>query len=111
MVNSWGDPEVLGLGGFHSCMVNRENSIWLTYVGDGIAQKYSHDGKLLHQIGKKGVVDSSDGTLTGKALNSSHTAFFRPSDIAFDPKNGDLYISDGEYLDSNHRVTVFDRDG
>jgi DNA-binding beta-propeller fold protein YncE len=111
VVNSWGDPEVLGLGGFHSCMVDRENNVWMTYVGDGIVQKYSHNGKLLLQIGKKGVVDSSDGTLTGKALNSSHTAFFRPSGIAFDPKNGDLYISDGEYLDGNHRVAVFDRDG
>jgi hypothetical protein len=77
-------------------------------VGDGIVQKYSHNGRLLLQIGKKGVVDSSDGTLTGKAMNSSHTAFFRPSGIAFDPKNGDGYISDGEYLDGNHRVAVFD---
>jgi len=111
VVNSWGDPEVLGLGGFHSCMVDRENNVWLTYVGDGIVQKYSHNGKLLFQIGKKGVVDSSDGTLTGRALNSSHAAFFRPSGIAFDPKSGDLYISDGEYLDGNHRVAVFDPDG
>jgi DNA-binding beta-propeller fold protein YncE len=90
-------------------MVDRENNVWLTYVGDGIVQKYSHDGKLLFQIGKKGVVDSSDGTLTGKALNSSHTSFFRPSGIAFDPKTDDVYISDGEYLDGNHRVAVFDR--
>lgn len=111
VVNSWGDPEVLGLGSFHSCMVDRENNVWLTFVGDGIVQKYSHDGKLLLQIGKKGVVDSSDGTLKGTALNSSHTAFFRPSGIAFDPKNGDVYISDGELLGGNHRVAVFDSDG
>lgn len=111
VVNSWGDPEVLGLGSFHSCMVDRENNVWLTYVGDGILQKYSHTGKLLLQIGKKGVVDSSDGTLKGKALNSSHAAFFRPSGISFDPKNGDVYISDGEYLDGNHRVAVFDSNG
>ena len=111
VVNSWGDPDVLGLGSFHSCMVDRENNVWLTYVGDGILQKYSHTGKLLLQIGKKGVVDSSDGTFKGKALNSSHSAFFRPSGIAFDPKNGDVYISDGEYLDGNHRVAVFDPNG
>jgi peptidylamidoglycolate lyase len=111
VVNSWGDAEVLGLGSFHSCLVDRENNVWLTFVGDGIVQKYSHDGKLLLQIGKKGVVDSSDGTLAGKALNSSHTAFFRPSGIAFDPKNSDVYISDGEILGGNHRVAVFDRSG
>jgi hypothetical protein len=111
VVNSWGDPDVLGLGSFHSCMVDRDNNVWLTFVGDGIVQKYSHDGKLLLQIGKKGVVDSSDGTFAGKALNSSHTAFFRPSGIAFDPKNGDVYISDGEILGGNHRVAVFDPNG
>jgi NHL repeat len=111
VVNSWGDPDVLPLGSLHSCMVDRDNNIWLTAVGDGIVQKYSHDGKLLLQIGKRGVVDSSDGTLTGKALNSGHAAFFRPSGIAFDPKNGDVYVSDGEILGGNHRVAVFDRNG
>ena len=111
VVNSWGDPNVLGLGGFHSCNVDRDDNVWLTFVGDGIVQKYSHDGKLLLQIGKKGVVDTSDGTLTGKPLNSSHSSFFRPSGIAFDPTNGDVYISDGEYYGSNHRVAVFDPNG
>jgi DNA-binding beta-propeller fold protein YncE len=111
VVNSWGDHNVLGLGGFHSCMVDRENNVWMTWVGDGIVQKYSHDGKLLLQIGKKGVVDTSDGTLTGKPLNSGHSSFFRPSGIAFDPTNGDVYISDGEYYGANHRVAVFDHDG
>src|SRR6202035_6117966 len=92
-------------------MVDRENNVWLTYVGDGILQKYSHDGKLLLQIGKKGVVDSSDGTLKGKALNSSHSAFFMPSGVAIDPNNGDIYVSDGEGHGGNHRVAVFDSDG
>src|ERR1700682_5239599 len=69
VVNSWGDPDVLGLGSFHSCMVDHENNVWLTYAGDGIVQKYSHDGKLLLQIGKKGVFDSSDGTIKGTALD------------------------------------------
>jgi len=113
VANSWGDPDVLPQGGsFHSCIVDRENNVWLTATGDGIVQKYSHDGsKLLLQIGKRGVVDSSDGTLKGKALNSSHTAFFRPSGIAFDPKNDDVYVSDGEIIGGNHRVAVFDRNG
>ena len=111
VLNSWGDPNVLGLGSFHSCMVDHENNLWLTYAGDGIVQKYSHDGKLLLQIGKRGVFDSSDGTIKGTALNSSHTAFFHPSGIAFDPKNGDVYISDGEIPGGNHRVAVFDANG
>jgi DNA-binding beta-propeller fold protein YncE len=112
VVNSWGDPDVLPMGWLHSCMVDRDNNVWLTATGDGIVQKYSHDGsKLLLQIGKRGVIDSSNGTLTGKALNSVHSAFFKPSGIAFDPKNGDVYVSDGETPGGNHRVAVFDRNG
>jgi DNA-binding beta-propeller fold protein YncE len=111
VVNSWGDPEVVP-DTPHGCTVDRDNNIWLTGSDDGIVQKYTHDGsKLLLQIGKRGVVDSSDGTLKGKALNSSHTQFFKPSGIVIDGKNGDVYVSDGESAGGNHRVAVFDRDG
>jgi NHL repeat-containing protein len=111
VVNSWGDPDILP-NSFHACIVDNENNVWLTSAGDGILQKWSHDGsKLLLQIGKKGVFDSSDGTIKGKALNSSHTAFFKPAGIAFDSKNGDIYIADGESPGGNHRVAVFDRNG
>src|SRR5262247_609089 len=49
---------------------------WDTGNGDGIVQKYTHDGKLLLQIGKRGVFDTSDGTSKGKMLNSGKTALF-----------------------------------
>jgi DNA-binding beta-propeller fold protein YncE len=111
LVNSFGDPDVVP-SSFHGCTVDRENNVWLTGSDDGIVQKYTHDGsKLLLQIGKRGVVDSSDGTLKGKALNSSHTGFFRPAGIAIDPKNGDFYVADGETPGGNHRIAVFDRTG
>ena len=75
-------------------------------------QKYTHDGsKLLLQIGKQGVVDSSDGSAKGKALNSSHASFFKPAGIAIDPKNGDVYVADSETPGGNHRIAVFDRAG
>jgi DNA-binding beta-propeller fold protein YncE len=84
----------------------------MTGNGDGVVQKYSHDGsKLLFQIGKRGVVDSSDGSPKGKALNSSHEGFFKPAAIAIDPKNGDVYVADGETPGGNHRIAVFDRTG
>ena len=57
------------------------------------------------QIGMRGVVDTSGGALTGRALNSSHTRFSMPSDIAVDPANGDVYVADGY---GNSRI-VFDR--
>jgi DNA-binding beta-propeller fold protein YncE len=110
VVNSFGDLEVVP-DHLHGCTVDRENNVWLTGSEDGIVQKYSHDGKLLLQIGQKGIVDSSDGTLKGKALNSSHTKFFKPSAIAVDPSNGDFYVADGENPGGNHRIAVFDRAG
>jgi hypothetical protein len=111
VVNSWGDLSILPDVFFHGCTVDKDNNIYLVGVLDGILQKYSHDGKLLLQIGKKGVIDSSDGTNKGTALNSSHTQFFRPAGIAIDPKDGDIYVADGEGPNANHRVVVFDKGG
>jgi DNA-binding beta-propeller fold protein YncE len=111
VVNSFGDPDSTP-NNPHGCTVDAENNVWLTGTGDGIVQKYNHDGsKLLLQIGKRGVVDSSDGTTKGKALNSSHAAFFKPAAIEIDPKNGDIYVADGETPGGNHRIAVFDRNG
>jgi NHL repeat len=94
VVNSFGDWKVVP-NVTHGCTIDSENNFWTTGSGDGIVQKYSHDGKLLMQIGERGVVDTSDGTLKGRALNSSHAQFYMPSDIAVDPGNGDIYVADG----------------
>jgi DNA-binding beta-propeller fold protein YncE len=63
------------------------------------------------QIGKKGVLDSTDGTEKGKPLNSNAPQFFAPSSIWVDPQNGDVYVSDGESRGTNRRVAVIDRTG
>jgi DNA-binding beta-propeller fold protein YncE len=111
VANSWGNRETLPEG-LHGCFVDYQGNVWLAGSDDTFVQKYSHDGsKLLLQIGEKGVADSSDGTIQGIALNSSHTGFYRPSAIAVDPSNGDVYVADGEEPGSNHRVAVFDRSG
>lgn len=111
VVNSFGDPDSTP-NTPHGCAVDPENNVWITGNGDGMVQKYSHDGgKLLLQIGKKGVVDSSDGTAKGKALNASHDGFYKPAGMAIDPKNGDVYVADGETPGGNHRIAVFDREG
>ena len=68
VVNSWGDPKLLDPR-LHSCRVDKDNNIWIASAPSGMVQKYTHDGsKMLLQIGKKGVVDSSDGTIKGKPL-------------------------------------------
>jgi hypothetical protein len=78
VVNSFGDwntvPDTT-----HGCTIDYENNLWTAGNGDGIIQKYSHDGRLLMQIGKRGVVDTSDGTLTGRPMNLSHTQLYMPS--------------------------------
>jgi DNA-binding beta-propeller fold protein YncE len=111
LIHSFGDPEIVP-NVLHGCTIDRDNNIWISGSRDGIVQKYAHDGsRLLLQIGKRGIVDSSDGTLKGKPLNSSQTSFFESAGIAVDPVNGDVYVADGEGQGSNHRVAVFDRNG
>ncbi len=114
VVNSWGDSKVLPKD-LHGCAIDRDGHVWLNGSEDGIVQEYSHDGKqLLLQIGKKGVFDSSDGTVNGTPLNSSTSQFFRVSEIAFDPHTGDMYVADGHAKGkggNNSRIVVFDSKG
>ena len=111
VVNSWGDLKVLDPR-LHSCHVDKDNNLWIASAPSGMVQKYTHDGsKLLLQIGKKGVVDSSDGTVKGKPLNSSAPIFYMPSSIFVDRQNGDVYVSDGEGAGGNRRIAVFDSGG
>ncbi len=107
MVNSFGDWKTVP-NTTHGCFIDYQNNFWTAGNGDGIIQKYTHDGKLLMQIGKRGVVDTSDGTLKGRAMNSSHTQLYMPSGMVVDPGNGDVYVSDGY---GNSRIAVFDKDG
>ena len=107
LINSWGDWDVLPSTP-HSCAVDRENNVWITANGDGMVQKYTYDGKLLVQIGKKGVFDTEDGAKKSKLLNAGRDRLNKPAGIACDPANGDVYFADGY---GNRRVVVFDRNG
>jgi len=114
VVNSWGEAKILPKD-LHGCAVDHDGHVWLDGSEDGILQEYSHDGKeMLLQIGKKGVFDSSDGTVNGTPLNASTSQFFRVSEIGFDPHNGDIYVADGHAKGkggNNFRIVVFDRNG
>jgi hypothetical protein len=107
VIQSIGDPNVVPAS-IHGCFFDKENNIWVGGNDDGIIQKYSHAGKLLLQIGKRGVFDTSDGTRRGKSLNASHQQFFLPAGVAIDPENGDIYVADGY---GNRRIAVFDKTG
>ncbi|HEX4598905.1 MAG TPA: beta-propeller fold lactonase family protein [Burkholderiaceae bacterium] len=124
VVNSWGDPSIVASGpnagknlvlpnGIHGCFVDYQDNVWIAGNGDGVVQKYSHDGStMLLQIGTKFVCDN--GTAAGGACGNigltgnSTTLLNDPADIAVDPTNGDVYIADGY---GNHRVVVFDKSG
>jgi DNA-binding beta-propeller fold protein YncE len=107
LVQSFGDASTVP-GVIHGCFVDHEHNIWLTGNGDGIVQKWTHDGRLVLQIGTRGVFDTTDGTAKGQPLNAGRTQFFNPAGVVVDPANGDVYVADGY---GNRRVAVFDRAG
>jgi hypothetical protein len=109
LINSWGNRDLLPAEEVHGCYVDYQNNIWVGGNLDGVIQKWTHDGsRMLLQIGTKGRFDTSDGTITGAPMNSSHQYLNRPAGIAVDKLNGDVYIADGY---GNRRVVVFDREG
>jgi sugar lactone lactonase YvrE len=111
LIKSWGDAKLLDPR-LHSCFFDADGNMWIASSPSGMVQKYAHDGSaLLLQIGTKGVLDSSDGTAKGTPLNSNAARFFMPSSLFVDPKNGDVYVSDGESRNGNRRIAVIDRHG
>ena len=107
VVQSWGDPKVVPEGA-HGCSFDRDNNLWVAGNDDAIVQGYSHEGKLLLQIGTKNVFDSADGTDKGRFTNQSRDRLFMPAQAAVDPDTGDIYVADGY---GNKRVVVFDKTG
>jgi DNA-binding beta-propeller fold protein YncE len=122
VAHSWGDPNLIegtvaGLRNgpiqfrLHTCHFDPDNNVWIASSPGGMIQKYTHDGKLLQQIGRKGVFDTSDGTVKGKPLNSNAARFTSPASIQVDRQNGDIYVADGEGRGGNSRILVLDANG
>jgi hypothetical protein len=114
VANAWGNAAILPTG-IHGCFVDYQDNVWIAGNGDGIVQKYTHDGStLLLQIGTKGMCDwPANGNACGNSggdptANQSKTLLNEPADLAVDPTNGDIYIADGY---GNHRIVVFDSNG
>jgi DNA-binding beta-propeller fold protein YncE len=107
VVNSWGDPKVVPTD-VHGCTFDAQDNLWVAGNEDAIVQGYSHDGKLLLQIGTKDLYDSSDGTQKGQFTNQSRDRLFTPAQALVHPQTGEIFIADGY---GNKRVVVFDRQG
>jgi len=158
-INGWGDPSLVTAAdppvifpppfnavsvtnqnkvvpnGMHGCYVDYQDNVWIGGNGDGVVQKYTHDGStMLLQIGVKFKCDSGLSTDEGTPGNPdspipcngtgggnvsrtgmSHKYLSLPAAIAVDPnpdpitgQPGSIYIADGY---GNHRVVVFDAQG
>jgi hypothetical protein len=105
----------------HGCFVDYQDNIWIAGNGDGIVQKYTHDGSTqLLQIGTKGVCDNPPANTCGNSggnplANQSKTLLNEPANVWVDPtpdpvtgERGSVYIADGY---GNHRVVVFSAAG
>jgi hypothetical protein len=81
MIQAWGDWDVMPSTP-HSCAVDHDNNVWISANGDGMVQKYTYEGKLLLQIGTKGVFDTADGGKRGPGANAAHDRLNKPAGIA-----------------------------
>jgi hypothetical protein len=65
VVRAWGDQSKNPDGtnavlpnGIHGCFVDYQDNVWIAGNGDGVVQKWTHDGQtMLLQIGTKGKCD------------------------------------------------------
>ena len=94
MIDSWAPQPKDGAANAlpetaHGCFMDYEDNLWLTGINDGVAQKWSHDGKkMLLQIGVKGQCDGPpDASPKARyptcgekgSFNSSKTLLNQPS--------------------------------
>jgi hypothetical protein len=121
VVNAWGDRNVLP-NGIHGCFIDYQDNVWIAGNGDGIVQKYPHNGSHLPllQIGTRGVCDNPPANTCGNSggnplANMSKTLLNEPANMYIDPNPdpvthqvGSIYIADGY---GNHRVVVFSATG
>lgn len=99
LVRAWGGPGE----GFtwpasnHGITIDDKDNVWIggNGAGDSHILKFTHDGKLLQQIGKPGQGPNSN--------DSTH--FGRVAKISFDLKAQEAYLADGY---GNKRVAVLD---
>jgi hypothetical protein len=119
VVNAWNPKGTQAQ--IHGCFVDYQDNIWIAGNGDGIVEKWTHNGSTqLLQIGTKGVCDNPPANTCGNsganpAANMSHTLLNEPANVWVDPgpdpvtgQRGSVYIADGY---GNHRVVVFSATG
>ena len=79
----------------HTVFADYRGNVWVGNNGGSHILKFTHDGKFLLQIGKKGQEQGSNDTEN----------LLRPAGVDVDPKANEVYIADGY---GNRRIVVFD---
>ena len=94
-LHSWGEGLFTNP---HGLTLGPDDTLYCTDDGDHTIRQCTLEGKVLRTIGKPGA----------PAQYQSGHPFNRCTDVAIDPKTGDLYISDGY---GNSRVHKYSPDG
>ena len=94
-LRSWGDETFTNP---HGVAVGPDDATYCADTGDHTVRKFTPDGKLLMTLGTK---DRPAPEMSGDPFN-------KPTHLAVDPRNGDLYVSDGY---GNARVHKYSSDG
>jgi 6-bladed beta-propeller protein len=81
--------------GAHSVRVDPERNTWVVDAAGQVIYKMDPQGKILMQVGQKGVA------------GAGHNTFNLPTDVGFAP-NGDFYVTDGY---AGARVVKFSHQG
>lgn len=92
LLKKWGE-NVLALP--HNITTDKDDNVWIADVALHQVFKFSRDGKLLMQIGERGVPGDDD------------MHFNQPSDVAI-ARDGSIFVSDGY---GNSRIVKFSPDG
>ena len=92
---SWGEGQ---FSRPHGITIDPEGNLFLIDDGGHVVRKYTPEGQLLFTLGTPGKASPFQEGLP----------FNRPTKVAFDPQNGDLYIADGY---GNSRIHKYSSDG
>jgi DNA-binding beta-propeller fold protein YncE len=108
VVHAWGGPSITPEwpDSNHGIVVDHKGFVWIGGNGgpDAHILKFTRDGKLVAEFGKKGA-----RMVDGKPVINSNdmNAFGRVAKIFIEPKANEAYVSDGYF---NRRVAVIDMD-
>ena len=94
-LRSWGD-DIFTVP--HGIAIGPDDTLYCADTAENTVRKFTREGKLLMTLGVKG---QSSPAMSGEP-------FCRPTHLAVDQRNGDLYVSDGY---GNARVHKYSSDG